>query len=85
MLKDTMQRPRILLVSPQGIPVPTNVPHQHSYCFNRIGLCRTVPSQFIATYLKGLPRSGLGSIVTPKHKPLKVKQPKQTREAIMMN
>ena len=56
MLNDTMQRIHILLISPWGIPVPTNVPHQRRYCFNCISLCRTVPSQFIATYLKGIPQ-----------------------------
>ena len=54
-----------LLVAPQGISVPTNVSHQRSYYFNRISLRRTVPSQSIATYLKGVLRSELGSIVTP--------------------
>ena len=56
MLNDTTQRPRILLIFPQGIPVPTKVPHQRSYCFDRSGLRRTVPSRFNVTYLKGIPK-----------------------------
>ena len=58
------------------------MPHQHSYCFNRIGLRRTVPSQFIATYLTGVPQIRVRIYSNSQTKPLKVKQPKQTREAI---
>ena len=55
----------VLFLTTKGLPIPTKVPHQRSYCFNHVGKPCTVPSQFIATYLKGTPRSGLGSIVTP--------------------
>ena len=69
----TPQKTHILLVPTQGISVQTKVSHQRSYCFIRVGLRRTDPSQFIATYLKkGTPRSGLGSIEL-RYKPTKFK------------
>ena len=49
-----------------GLSVLTKVPHQCSNSFNRVGIRRTVPSQFVATSKRVSPRSGLGSMKLPK-------------------
>ena len=58
MLHDTRRRPRTLLDLTQGLSVLTKVPHQHSNCFNHVGIPRTVPSQFVATSKRYPPDPG---------------------------
>ena len=50
---------RTLLDLTQGLPVLTKVPHQRSYCFNRVSIPQAqLPHSLSSTYLKGVPRSG---------------------------